>query len=341
MHSFAELRARSVVAVAACALVASCSSKPRSTGATAASASAATSTVAASASAAAKVGTRLVLLGTKGGPRVGGPGSAKNPSTLLLVNGHPYVVDCGYGTSMQLVGAGVPLNTLGHVFITHHHSDHVLELGPLLYNAWVTGLRSPVEVHGPPGTSQMVADYWAYLRLDIETRIADEGRPDPRGLVTTREFEAPGVILQNDEVTVTAARVRHPPLTAAYAYRFATRDGSVVISGDTTYDPTLADFAKGADVLVHEVMHPDGLEKLLKRVPNATTLRAHLLASHTVPADVGKIAAAAGVKTLVLSHLVPGDDPSLSDERWTADIRQHFDGRIIVGKDLLEIPVGP
>ena len=110
-----------------------------------------------------------------------------------------------------------------------------------------------------------------------------------------------------------------------------------MISGDTTYAPELAGFAKGADVLVHEVMYLPGLESILKRVPNAATLREHLLASHTVPEDVGKIAAAAGVRTLVLSHLVPGDDPSITDEMWTARVRQHFKGRVIVGADLMEI----
>jgi ribonuclease BN (tRNA processing enzyme) len=286
------------------------------------------------------MGTRLVLLGTKGGPRVGAPGTARNPSTLIVVNGVPYIVDCGYGTSSGLVGAGVPLNTVRHVFITHHHSDHMLELGPTVYNGWVTGLRSRVDVHGPPGTAKMLADFLAYMRLDLETRIADEGRPDLRQLVFTHEFERAGVILQNEDVKVSAARVRHPPIEQAYAYRFETKDFAIVISGDTAYAPELAEFAKGADVLVHEVMHPAGLERLLKRVPNAAALRQHLIASHTVPEDVGKVAAAAGVKTLVLNHFVPGDDPSISDEAWTEGVKKHYAGRIIVGKDLMDVALG-
>ena len=110
-----------------------------------------------------------------------------------------------------------------------------------------------------------------------------------------------------------------------------------MISGDTAYAPELAEFAKGADVLVHEVMYLPGIETLVKRLPNAARLREHLLASHTVPEDVGKIAASAEVKTLVLTHFVPGDDPSITDEQWTEGVRKHFNGRIIVGKDLLEI----
>ena len=110
-----------------------------------------------------------------------------------------------------------------------------------------------------------------------------------------------------------------------------------MISGDTTYAPELAEFAKGADVLVHEVMYLPGIEALIKRLPNAKRLREHLMAAHTLPEDVGRIAAQAEVKTLVLSHFVPGDDASITDEQWSEGVRKHFNGRIIVGKDLMEI----
>src|ERR1044072_1895934 len=86
-----------------------------------------------------KTRTRVILLGTKGGPRVAEAGRS-NPSTLILIDDVPYLVDCGYGTSRQLLSAGVALNRLRYIFITHHHSDHNLEFGPLLYNAWITGL---------------------------------------------------------------------------------------------------------------------------------------------------------------------------------------------------------
>src|SRR5258708_40012109 len=110
-----------------------------------------------------------------------------------------------------------------------------------------------------------------------------------------------------------AAAAPPPPIKQAYAYRFDAKDRSIVISGDTTYAPELAEFAKGADVLVHEIMHLGGLDTLLKRNPNAATLREHLLASHTVPEDVGKVAAAAGGKTPGLSHPVPGEWSTITD----------------------------
>ena len=280
--------------------------------------------------------TRLILLGTKGGPRVGEAGRS-NPSTLLLINDVPYLIDCGYGTTKQLISAGVAVNRLRYLFITHHHSDHNLEFGPLIYNAWITGLPVKIDAYGPPGLTKMAEDFFSYLKFDIDTRIVDEGRTDPRKLITTHEIKQAGMVVETNDAKVSCCRVRHPPITDAYAYRFDTRDRSVVISGDTAYAPELAEFAKGADVLVHEVMYLPGIEALLRRLPNATRLREHLMAAHTLPEDVGRIAAQAEVKTLVLSHFVPGDDASITDEQWAEGVRKHFKGRIVVGKDLMEI----
>jgi ribonuclease BN (tRNA processing enzyme) len=284
----------------------------------------------------AKKPTRVVLLGTKGGPRVGEAGRS-NPSTLIMINDVPYLVDCGYGTSKQLIAAGVALNRLRYIFITHHHSDHNLDFGPLLYNAWITGQPTQVDAYGPPGVNDLARDFFKYLKFDIDTRMEDEGRSDPHSLITAHEVNKAGVVMTNDDVKVSACLVRHPPIKQAYAYRFDAKDRSVVISGDTAYAPELAEFAKDADVLVHEVMYLPGIEALLKRLPNAKRLREHLMAAHTLPEDVGKIAAQANVKTLVLSHFVPGDDASITDEQWSEGVRKHFKGRVVVGRDLMEI----
>ncbi len=120
--------------------------------------------------------TRIILLGTKGGPRVGESGRS-NPATLILVNDVPYVVDCGYGTSRQLLTAGVPLNKLRHIFITHLHSDHSLELGPLIYNAWITGIPIRVDAYGPSGLRRMTQDAQAGRRPRFQpTRAGDAER---------------------------------------------------------------------------------------------------------------------------------------------------------------------
>jgi len=280
---------------------------------------------------------RLVLLGTKGGPRV--TGYAPTPSSNLVVYRNvPYVVDAGYGVTVKLAEAGLPLPALRYVFITHHHSDHNLELGPLLYNAWASGLRQTVDAYGPDGIQALIDAYWQSERFDIETRITDEGRPDLRKLVRVHTY-GQGAVFADADVRVTALRNVHPPITESYALKFELGEKTIVFSGDTAYFPPLADFAKGADMLIHEVMYGPALEALVQKNPNAATLMAHLKASHTLAEDVGRIAAAAEVKMLVLNHFVPGDDKSVTPEVWTEAVRKTFAGNIVVGRDLLELPV--
>jgi len=132
-------------------------------------------------------------------------------------------------------------------------------------------------------------------------------------------------------------RSLHPPFHDSYCLKFEFDGKTVVFSGDTAYNPKLAEFAKGADYLVHEVQYGPGVEALAKRLPNAKRALEHFLASHTMTEDVGRIAAAAGVKNLVLSHFVPGDDPSITDEMWAEGVRKHYKGNILVGHDLMSI----
>jgi ribonuclease BN (tRNA processing enzyme) len=286
---------------------------------------------------------KVTLLGTKGGPRVN-KGRA-NPSNLVTAAGQSYVVDCGYGVTRQLVDAGVEAHEVRTILITHNHSDHMLELGPLVYSAWAGGLREPIDVWGPPPVGKIVAHFLDSVGYDIDIRMEDEGRPDLRKLVRVHEFEAPSsassagsaTVFERGDLRVCATTVRHPPITHAYAYRFDTPDRSIVLSGDTTYSPELIALAKSADVLVHEVMHLGSLDRLLSRTPNAPTLRKHLIDSHTTTEQLGHVAAEAGVKTLVLSHFVPGDDPSITDAMWVEDVRKSFSGAIVVGRDLMTI----
>ena len=280
--------------------------------------------------------TRVILLGTKGGPTITASGRS-NPSTLLLINDVPYVVDCGYGASKQLLKAGVAHRDIRYIFCTHLHSDHGIEYGTLFYNAWEAGRKEPIDSYGPPGLEKMTRDYFSYMGIDIDTRIIDEGRPDPRKMITAHEIVTGGTVMQNEDVKVSCIRVPHPMVKDAFAYRFDTKDRSIVMSGDTAYSPALADFAKGADVLIHEAMYLPCIEAIVRSAPNATRLREHLMASHTPTEDVGRVAARAGVKTLVLSHFVPGGDPTITDEMWAEGVRKHFSGQIIVGRDLLEV----
>jgi ribonuclease BN (tRNA processing enzyme) len=283
----------------------------------------------------AKPRTRVIFLGTKGGPRVGN--GASNPANLVVVNDTPLVIDCGMGVSRQLVTAGVPIPSVKYIFITHHHSDHNLEYGNLFYNAWAAGLSTPIHSFGPKGIEAMTKSFWELNRFDVETRIEDEGRPDPRKLLVAKDIADDGVVLQTADVKVTAFRTPHPPIVDNFAYKFETPDGTIVFSSDTAYNPRLAEFAKGADVLVHECMYLPAVDRLVLKTKNGATLKKHLLDSHTTTEDVGRIAAAAGVKVLVMSHFVPGDDPLVTDDNWTEDVKKNFGGKIIVAKDLMEL----
>jgi ribonuclease BN (tRNA processing enzyme) len=286
----------------------------------------------------AKPRTRIVFLGTKGGPNVGN--GASNPANLVVVNDTPFVIDCGNGVSRQLASAGVPIPSIKYIFISHHHSDHNLEYGNFFYNAWAAGLSTPIHSFGPKGIEEMTKTYWELNKFDVETRIEDEGRPDPRKLLIAKDITEDGVVLQTADVKVTAFRTPHPPITDNFAYKFETPDGTIVFSSDTAYNPKLAEFAKGADVLVHEALYLPWVDRLVARTKNGATLKKHLLDSHTVAEDVGKIAAAAGVKVLVLSHLVPGD-LDVTDDNWTDEAKKQFSGRIIIARDLkqLTLPV--
>ena len=282
----------------------------------------------------AKPRTKIVFLGTKGGPRVGvGP---SNPANLVMVNDTPFVIDCGMGVSHQLVTAGVPLESVKYIFISHHHSDHNLEYGNLVYNAWAAGLSTPVHSFGPKGIEAMTETYWQLNKFDVDTKIEDEGRPDPRKLLIAKDITEDGVVLQTPDVKVTAFRTPHPPIVDNFAYKFETPDGTIVFSSDTAYNPKLAEFAKGADVLVHEAIYLPWVDRLVARVKNGATLKKHLLESHTAAEDVGRIADAAQVKVLVMSHLVPGE-LDVTDEQWSGEASKHFKGRLIVARDLMQL----
>jgi ribonuclease BN (tRNA processing enzyme) len=256
---------------------------------------------------------------------------------VIVAGGRLFVVDCGDGVARQLVLAGLSLVDLRHVFITHHHSDHDADYGNLLLLAWPAGLKTRVDTWGPPPLERMTRLFFQMNAEDMRVRVADEGRAPLVPLVHAHDIRRAGRVVQDDGMTVTAARVRHPMVANAFAYRFDAPDRSIVISGDTAPSDDLVALARGADVLVHEAMDPEGAERLAARMPQAADMRRHLRASHTTTAEAGRIAAAAGVKTLVLSHFVPADDPAITDEMWAAPARAAFGGTVIVGKDLMEI----
>ncbi|MBZ9993014.1 MBL fold metallo-hydrolase [Mesorhizobium sp. BH1-1-4] len=278
---------------------------------------------------------RLVLLGSKGGPALRPVGPWPS-SSLLEIGGRTIVVDCGLGVTRGLVDAGVNLKALDLIFITHLHSDHVLELGPLIHTAWTAGLATPVGVFGPPGTGHYWRRFCQAMEFDIEIRIVDEGRPDIRELVSVEEF-GEGHVVEQRGLKVTALRVDHPPVTDCFALRFEHGAKSVVFSADTAFFPPLADFAEGADVLVHEAMLEEGIERLVARTGNGARLKEHLLASHSFAEEAGRIADTAGVKRLVLNHLIPADDSQICETEWTAAVRKTWAGDLTIARDGLVV----
>ena len=279
--------------------------------------------------------TRLILLGTGGGPTPKKAVSA--PATLIIANDTPYVVDCGDGVARQWVSADVSLLKLRHIFITHQHSDHNADYGNLILLAWATGLATRVDTWGPPPLVKMTKFFLEMNEYDIRTRVSDEGRPPLKPLVHPHEFRQGGQVMRDENVRVTSALVDHPLVSPAFAYRFDAPDRSIVISGDTARSDSLIALARGADVLVHEALWVPAVGRIVARNPNASTLKKHLFDSHTSAEDCGKVAEAAGVKTLVLSHFVPGGDTTITDQMWIDAASEHFRGRVIVGKDLMEI----
>ncbi|MGH3628490.1 MAG: MBL fold metallo-hydrolase [Sciscionella sp.] len=275
--------------------------------------------------------TDLILLGTAGGPAPKRTRSA--PAQAIVTGDATYVIDCGNGVARQLVHAGVGLDTVRAVHLTHQHSDHNADYGNLFLLAWASNLRHAVRAYGPPPLAEMTRHFLAMNRFDIDTRIGDEGLRPLDELIEPVEVTGDGPVYEDANVRVTAALVDHPPIRTALAYRFDTADRSIVISGDTTPCDNLVRLARGADVLVHEAMFLPAVDEMVARY-NGTTLREHLLASHTDVDTVGAIAQAAGVGTLVLSHLVP-TDVDIADETWHKHAAHGFDGEVVVGHDLM------
>lgn len=274
---------------------------------------------------------KVVLLGTKGGPT---PSAFRAPASVAIsIDGFVYLVDSPSGVAGQLVKAGLRLNQLSNVFVTHNHSDHVLDAGNLMVLAWGSGLKGRVTLHGPSPLKEIVSSSLAASRYDTAVRMREEGRPPLTPLIKVHEISATGAIFQDARVKVTSALVDHFTVKPAFAFRFDTPARSVVVSGDTTYSEGLVQLAKGADLLIHEAMYLPGVDQL---ADGNASLKEHLLRSHSTTQQVGMVAERSGVKKLVLSHLVPAF-PNISDEVWLRGVRKSFKGEAVVGRDLQEV----
>lgn len=299
---------------------------------------------------AAQAGTRLVLLGTQGGPNVNQ--RRNEASAVVVVDGQPYLVDCGYGTLGALVESGVGYLQIGEVFLTHLHNDHTSDLPALLSHQWTGSRAEPTVVYGPPGTARLVTAAVAFLEPDAEIRSVDEGRTvQPRALYRGQDLPAgaPAQAFSDERVKVTCVENAHYEDHAkslmphrSVSYRFDTSSRSIVFSGDTAYSDGLVKLATGADLFVCEVMSVPFYESMMAQAKeaaakgNTNSIARHIAETHVTTVDVGRMAAAAKVKTVVLTHIVPGLRPGateLPDTIFIDGVREHFNGQVIVGRD--------
>lgn len=271
--------------------------------------------------------TTVTLLGTAGGP--GGMVDRAGVATLVTVGQRRLLVDAGEGVARQLAKAGVSEADLHTVLFTHLHDDHTAGLAGLMTFAWT--LRNPkLELIGPPGTRQLLDGALALLAVNAGIRRQENPRlPPPAAVFSAREI-VPGEVLAEDGVRITALENTHYHFTPAadgpshksYALKIQTADRTVVITGDTGFSDALVAFAKDADLLISEMASQQDIDSVPEFV------RKHMLEEHMTAAQVGALAARAGVKQLVLSHIrnVPESDVQV--------LKRHYGGPVTVGTDL-------
>jgi ribonuclease Z len=257
----------------------------------------------------------------------------RGPATLVQAGDERLLVDAGSGVAAQLVAAGVRVVDLPRrVFLTHLHSDHVIDLGHLVLTRWIVGENAPLAVFGPAGTGAHVDRLLALWEWDVEVRRRHMyDREPPRVAVTEIED---GAVYRGDRLSVTAFAVEHEPVKPAYGFHIEADGRRVVLSGDTRPCENLIRHARGADVLVHECT--DATQTRWTPGCGWPTREAkvrELASYHTGPDEVGRVAARADVRRLVLTHLMPGSEPADLAARAAGD----FAGPIVVGEDLLEV----
>ncbi len=271
--------------------------------------------------------TVVVLLGT-GMPRP--DPAASGPATAVVVGRRVFLFDAGPGVMRRMSAAGLPINGVTALFLTHLHSDHTLGYPDLVLTSWVMGRHTPLAVYGPPGTRDMSRHVMEAWREDITMRTGGLEHEARHGeAVAVHEIE-PGVVYDSGGVRVAAIAVQHGDWHHAYGFRVDTPDRHIVISGDTRPSAALEHAARGADVLVHEVYAASRLTP--ENRPGGEDWPAYMRAFHTSDVELGRIAAAAAPHLLVLTHIIR---MGASDAELIAGVRAGgFSGRVVVGHDL-------
>lgn len=272
----------------------------------------------------------VTLLGTGVGPVVNlqqfGAG------TLVEAGGERFLFDCGRGTTMRLTQVGVPIGTISRLFLTHLHSDHVIQIPDLVLTGWAGGRRTiPLEVWGPDGTRNMMDHIQQAFAFDIHMRRDVDEKLPAAGIQVVSHDVTQGVVFDEHGVKVTAFLVDHGPVQPALGYRIDYRGRSVALSGDTRVSENLIRFAQGVDVLIHEGIDPDALRNRADH-PNPAAVNA-IIAHHTTPEQAGDVFSRVKPRLAVYSH-------APNSERMISQTRKTYAGALQGAEDLLTIVIG-
>lgn len=269
----------------------------------------------------------LIILGS--GTPVPDPERA-GAAYAVVVGERTFLFDAGAGVMRRVAAAGLPIDGVTAAFLTHLHSDHTLGLPDLLLTTWVMGRRTPLALSGPPGTRAMVEHLLAAWSEDIRVRTTGLERGQPNGERASVHESEGGVVYDSAGVTVTAVRVPHGEWKVAFAYVVRTQTRTIVLSGDAAPSEALAQAARGADILVHETYPAVRLKP--ENRPGGDQWPAYMRSVHTSDQEVGALAAKAGVKQLILSHIVRMGG---TDAELLAGVQQGgFRGPVRIARDL-------
>lgn len=271
--------------------------------------------------------TVVVLLGT--GTPYPDP-QRQGSATAVVVGKRVLLFDAGAGVARQMRAAGLPMNGPSAAFLTHLHSDHTLGYPDLILTSWIMRRSGPFPVYGPSGLRTMTDKLAEAYGEDIVVRTEGLEREIPNAWRVDVHEIVPGVIYDSAGICVTAIEVPHGNWEHAFAFRIDAPDRSVVISGDTRFSKAVLELSRGVDVLVHEV-YPETRIAPEDR-PGGELWPQYLREFHTSDVELGRLAAEAKPKLLVLTHIVR---MGASDEEILAGIRRGgFTGRVVVGNDL-------
>lgn len=256
------------------------------------------------------------------------------PSILVEAGGERLVFDCGRGATQRLEQIKIRVSDVTALFLTHLHSDHVVGIPDLWLTGWLTGRNVPLRVWGPAGTKSMMTHLKEAFEFDIHIRRdVDEKLPGEGVLVQAKDIEE-GVVYEHDGLKVTAFFVDHGLVKPAMGYRIDFGGHSIVLSGDTRPSENLVHWAKGADLLIHEVIDPEGFIRERGSLFKPEIVR-QILGHHTTPEQAGTIFAAVKPKLAVYSHVIPG-----KGQNFVTLTRKTYSGPLEVGEDLMSIDVG-